>query len=115
MAGHPGELNEYRAESPVERPRRSWLPWIVTLVALTFLFGMIASPWVEREVRSRLPLGATPDAHRAAPAGQAQAQAAEADVHQRLHTPEERPPVPPRDEKPTPTTDHAQRLTALAN
>src|SRR3546814_15907665 len=74
---------------------------------------MIASPWVEREVRSRMPFGATTDADRAAPAGEAQEQADEAKVQQRLQSLEDRPPVATSDETLTTLSEPAKRLGAL--
>ena len=36
-------------------PRRAVLPWILTAMLLTFALGLIANPWFERSVRSKLP------------------------------------------------------------
>src|SRR3546814_19652142 len=74
---------------------------------------MIASPWVEREVRSRMPFGANTDADRAAPAGDAQEQTDEAKVQQRLQSLEDRPPVATSAETPTTLSEQATRLGAL--
>src|SRR3546814_14899870 len=56
MAGYPGEMSE--PDPGVRtRPRRSVLPWILTFASLTFALGLLANPWFEREIRSRLPFG----------------------------------------------------------
>lgn len=38
-----------------EPPKRSAAPWVLTAILLAFALGLIANPWFEREVRSRLP------------------------------------------------------------
>jgi hypothetical protein len=55
MAGQPGEMNDPNPSPLSERPRRRAWPWVITFAVLTFALGMIANPWFEQEVRSRLP------------------------------------------------------------
>lgn len=50
---------------PPERPRRAVFPWLLAAIALAFALGIVANPWFERTVRSRLPgmmRGATDEA-----------------------------------------------------
>ncbi len=45
-------------------PRRSVFPWVLCAMLLAFALGLIANPWFEREVRSRIPglqAAVTPD------------------------------------------------------
>ncbi|MBV7255361.1 hypothetical protein KCG44_01040 [Pacificimonas sp. WHA3] len=37
------------------KTQRSFLPWLIVVALLFLLLGMIANPWFEREVRTRLP------------------------------------------------------------
>lgn len=60
-----GSLSAPPAPQPVERPRRAVFPWLLALVAVAFALGIVANPWFERTVRSRLPgmmRGATDEA-----------------------------------------------------
>lgn len=54
-----GRLDRLRARSvaggPAPAAARSVTPWIAVAVLLAFALGMIANPWFERSVRSRLP------------------------------------------------------------
>ncbi|GGE10454.1 hypothetical protein GCM10011529_16060 [Polymorphobacter glacialis] len=44
-----------RPLAPEKRPGRSILPWVIASLLFVFLAGLIANPWFERSVRSRLP------------------------------------------------------------
>ena len=45
-----------RGVNPAPAPqRRSFLPWILTTAAVAFSLGLVANPWFETSVRSRLP------------------------------------------------------------
>lgn len=112
MAGYPGELNEQRAEPPADRPRRSALPWIVVILVLVFAFGMIANPWFEQQVRSRLPFIARTEPPKTAV--QAQAQSAEAlRLQQLLQSLENRQSAASASEDMDAVADQAARLNAL--
>ena len=50
--------------APPPPARRSSAPWAIAAIVIAFALGLIANPWFEREVRSRLPgaLSGSPDA-----------------------------------------------------
>lgn len=49
------------ARAPAARPaRRNIWPWLIIGVLLSFLIGLLASPWLEAEVRAYLPNGVQP-------------------------------------------------------
>lgn len=50
--------DDYRMSDTGQRPRRAVFPWLIAAAVFTFALGMIANPWFEREVRSRLPFAA---------------------------------------------------------
>lgn len=71
-SGSGGDINRASLEAterlrarltgqPQARPVRSRpvLPWLLAAALLTFALGLIANPWFERAVRSRLPFAAT--------------------------------------------------------
>lgn len=58
MAGQIGEPNDPQTASTPYRPRRSIWPWVITFATITFALGLLASPWLESAMRSRLPFGA---------------------------------------------------------
>lgn len=49
---------DYRMSDTGQRPRRAVFPWLIAAAFFAFALGMIANPWFEREVRSRLPFTA---------------------------------------------------------
>ena len=109
MAGYPGEMNQPIPPAD-ERPRRSVFPWLVILALFAFLFGMLASPWFEREVRSRLPFGSgrpATGADRPATVDTRQ----NAVVEQRLQSLERRPVTSAADA--ATEKDQAERLASL--
>ena len=62
MAGPIGEQRDPLSDSaPYQQKRPVW-PWIITLATISFAIGLLASPWLEKAVRSRLPLPAGTDA-----------------------------------------------------
>ncbi len=112
MAGYPGELNDPTEVAGTRRPRRSGWPWILTIAAMTFALGMLANPWFEREVRSRMPFGAGEDI--AAPTPVSVAQTTEtATVKRRLQSLEDRPVSGASNEELAAMSTQADRLDAL--
>lgn len=80
-----GSARPHPARVPVQQRRSIW-PWLVAGILASFLIGLLASPWLEAEVRGHLPAGIQPPE----PAASAEVQALEA----RLAQLESRPPVP---------------------
>lgn len=109
MAGYPGEMNQPTTYTD-ERPRRSVFPWLVTLAFFAFLLGMLASPWFEREVRSRLPFGFGTQAVNVTPPPTV-AFPQNAVVERRLRSLEQRPVTSETDA--TAEKDQEQRIAAL--
>ena len=62
MAGPIGEPRDPLPDSAPYRQKRSVWPWIITLATVSFAIGLLASPWLEKTVRSRLPLPVNTDA-----------------------------------------------------
>lgn len=111
MPGYPGELTEQRADS-AGRPRRSVAPWVLLFAIFTFLLGMLANPWFERQVRSRLPFVQTSTTE-AAEAVNAERTAETMKVRQRLQSLEDRPPAGASDAELAAMSSQAERLEAL--
>jgi hypothetical protein len=79
------EQNSYAAATP---RKSSKAPWVLTGLLAAFSGGLIANPWFESEVRSRLPDALQSKAPASVSAGQSAGLAA---VEQRLTTVEQRP------------------------
>lgn len=78
---------------PVQSRRRIW-PWVTAALLFAFILGLLGSPWLEHQVRSRLP-GALPD--------QIAAESARIDaLEQRLAGLESAPSVPAPSQLPAP-------------
>lgn len=99
-AGSRARLDRLRARvvRPAVRAERSVLPWVISAVLLAFALGLIANPWFEASVRSKLPvlpaaLGTTAVPMSQAAAPSAASAAALATLQNRLAALEKRPLV----------------------
>jgi hypothetical protein len=55
LAARSLAASERSQGGPPPAPKRSILPWLLTTAAVAFALGLIANPWFESAVRSRLP------------------------------------------------------------
>ncbi len=99
-AGSRARLDRLRARvvRPAVRAERSVLPWVISAVLLAFALGLIANPWFEASVRSKLPplpaaLGTTVVPVSQAAAGSPASAAALASLQNRLAALEKHPVV----------------------
>lgn len=111
MASYPGEPTMPTRDVQAPRQRRSIWPWIVTLLAITFMLGMLANPWFEREVRARLPFGAEPAAPETSVVRRQAAQVA--NVAQRVQALESKPPPGASEKELEMLSSQADRLKSL--